>query len=96
MALVSNDYPQHDIATPKLRVDWTVPIWGVLGLLIQAIAVVWLIAGMNAKISETAVRVDKLETHVSVIDNQSSSAAAALARIDERTRLMTEALSRKQ
>jgi len=80
----------HIVNSPKLRVDWTVPVWGVVGLLIQGIALVWFVASLNAKVEQTTTRVDKIEAHMVTVDASNNSSDATLARIDERTRTMSD------
>lgn len=76
--------------TPKVRVDWTVPIWGVLGMLVQGLAIVWWTASLSATVSETSKRVDKLEVRASAFDEQ----AAVIARLDERTKAIYDSMQR--
>lgn len=78
---------------PRINVDWTVPIWGIVGLLVQAVAVVWLIASMNAQVQNNTLRLDKMETRVAASDLAVSGMAASLARIDERTRILANTFS---
>jgi hypothetical protein len=70
-------------AGPRLRVDWTIPFWGVLGLAGQALVIAW----WGATIQE---RVDALERWT----NANSLMPATVARLDERSAAQSETLRR--
>lgn len=83
MSEPANDFDQHRISVPKPQIDWTIPVWGVLGLLGQAALVIWWGAGINARVAalETASRAN-------------TDTPAIVARLDERTAAQSEALKR--
>lgn len=70
-------------ASRTIVVDWTVPVWGVLGLIVQAAAIVWWGAGIDQ-------RVRALEATGSASRGQSE----AIARMDERTRDIVDRMDR--
>lgn len=75
-------HPSGPESPPRgVRVDWTVPIWGVLGLALQAVGIVWFAATLSAKVHEATERLDKLETRVTATE----SYGVLLGRLDERT-----------
>lgn len=67
---------------PKLRLDWTVPIWGVFGLTLQGVAFTWFLATLNSATIDNTVRIDKLEQRVVAVEKTS----ATVERLDERTK----------
>lgn len=71
------------MSEPRLRVDWTIPVWGVVGLAVQAAAIVWWGATVQAQVDGLEGRVAKIE-----------GSAELVARLDERTAAMSEALKR--
>lgn len=73
---------EYQTPSPRFRVDWTIPVWGVLGLLVQAIGIVWFAATLNAKVADSRDRIDKLEVRVAAVE----SMGPTLARLDERTK----------
>lgn len=74
----------------QIRVDWTVPIWGVVGLLVQGLVIVWWSATQTAAVADTAKRVDKLEHRADAFEAQ----AVIIARLDERTQAIYDSLQR--
>lgn len=84
------------VASARFKMDWTVPVWGVMGLFVQGIAIVWLIASMNAQVQNDTARLDKVEVRMAATDTVVTGMSASLARIDERTRLFANSLSQPQ
>jgi hypothetical protein len=70
-----------DQPSRAVRIDWTIPIWGVIGLLLQGVAVVWFLANLSGDVARSAARLDKAETRISALETQSTT----IARLDERT-----------
>lgn len=81
-----------DRPSPRIRVDWTVPIWGVIGLAVQAVGLVWFLATLNGKVATNADRIDKLEGRVAGVERSSNSIGVTLGILDERTRNIDDRL----
>lgn len=70
-------------ASPRVRVDWTIPIWSVIGLIGQALVIAWWGATIQARVAALEVA------------NQGSQATpATVARLDERSKAQSDALTR--
>lgn len=67
------------MSDPKIRVDWTIPVWSVAGLIGQAVAIAWWGASITQRVSALEERSDPSEE---------------VARLDERTKAMAEAMVR--
>lgn len=68
---------------PRIRVDWTIPVWSVVGLVAQALAIAWWGATLQA-------RVTALEASAQA----NAALPATVARLDERSAAQSEALKR--
>ena len=66
-----------------MRVDWTIPVWSVVGLIGQALVIAWWGATIQARVSS-------LESWTSA----NGAMPAIVARLDERSRAQSDALGR--
>lgn len=69
----------------RLRVDWTLPAWGILGLLMQVGAFVWFAATLTAHVDENREHTNKLETRVTAVETTVGQLVPQVAVLNERT-----------
>ncbi|MGA0603201.1 hypothetical protein ACO2Q3_21010 [Caulobacter sp. KR2-114] len=73
----------EDPGRPHFRITWEIPIWVVAGFLSQAVAIGWWAAGVDGRVKALEARADQMNT-----------VPPALARLDERTRQLSDSLTR--
>jgi hypothetical protein len=83
MSDAADEFDPHHIRVPRPQIDWTIPVWGVIGLLGQAALVIWWGAGINARVAA-----------LEMASRANTDTPAIVARLDERTAAQSEALKR--
>lgn len=76
----------HEHMMTQMRVDWTLPIWGVILVLIQGLAIIWGASSLNSTVQNDNKRITALEAQVASYGRMETT----IARLDERTQFMVE------
>lgn len=74
-----DDHPER----PHFRITWEIPIWVVVGFISQAVTIGWWAAGVDGRVKALEARADQMNT-----------VPPTLARLDERTRQLSDSLTR--
>ncbi len=70
----------------------SVPVSLIMGLLIQAVAIVWTVSTMSAGIDENKTDILRNDTRINTIEGTVHSQAISLARIDENIKAIRKAV----
>lgn len=74
---------------PRIRIDWTVPVWSVVGLLGQALAIAWWGATLQARVAaleQAAALNAAMPVTVARLDERSAAQSESLKRVEEQLR----------
>lgn len=75
-----------------IRVEKTITVTFLVGLGIQAGAIVWAAAMMNSDIANNSKNINTLENRMSNLENSVNEQRVSLARIDENIKMIKETL----
>ena len=70
----------------------SVPVTLIMGLLIQAVAIVWTVSTMSAGIEQNKADILRNDTRITTVEGTVHSQAIALARIDENIKAIRAAV----
>ena len=79
-------------ASEQWHLSKSVPVTLIMGLLIQAVAIVWTVSTMSADINENKADILRNDTRIITIEATVHSQAIALARIDENIKAIRTAV----
>jgi len=78
--------------TEQWHLSKSVPVTLIMGLLIQAVAIVWTVSTMSAGIEENKGDILRNETRITTIEGTVHAQAISLARIDENIKAIRQAV----
>ena len=84
-------FREDDAQRPRIRADWTVPVWGVVGMLIQGLAIVWWSATITGDVRRNTGRLGELEGRMTAVE----LTASTIARLDERSKWIYDEMQRR-